>query len=73
MKYLIAVAALISLTACTPLNLVSKISSSSPGNPAGQPYVGTPGSVYDPAANPPATPGAVAYNPDAPVPAMPMP
>jgi hypothetical protein len=41
------------------------------GNPDRQPYAGQPGSVYDPAANPPRQIGTVAYNPDAPAPGDP--
>ncbi len=65
MKYLIAAAAILSLAACSPLTVISP---GNAGNPNNQPFAGSPGSVYDQAANPPSIPGAVAYNPDAPVP-----
>lgn len=35
------------------------------GNPEHDAYAGQPGSVYDPAANPPQMLGTVTYNPDA--------
>jgi hypothetical protein len=41
------------------------------GNPDGAAYAGTPGSIYDVAANPPRIVGTVSYDPYAPLPAMP--
>jgi hypothetical protein len=38
------------------------------GNPDGDAYAGSPGSVYDVAANPPRTAGVTSYNPMAPLP-----
>lgn len=38
------------------------------GNPNGAAYAGTPGSVYDTAANPPRINGTVSYDPRAPMP-----
>jgi hypothetical protein len=65
MRYLIAVAAIMSLTACSPLTFME---AGNAGNPNAQPYVGAPGSAYDQAANPPSILGTVKYNPDAPLP-----
>jgi hypothetical protein len=50
---------------------VSACASPNEGNPDGAAYVGTPGSVYDVAANPPRSAGVASYDPYAPLPAMP--
>ena len=55
---LISGALCLSLAACASPNQ---------GNPNGDTYAGTAGGVYDPAANPPRTNGAVSYNPNAPL------
>jgi hypothetical protein len=47
---------------------VSACASPNEGNPDGAAYAGTSGSVYDVAANPPRTTGAVTYDPYAPLP-----
>ena len=43
------------------------------GNPNGAAYLGSPGSVYDVAANPPRTNGVAKYDPAAPLPPADMP
>jgi hypothetical protein len=65
MKYLIIIPAILSLVACTT---PEPQLAGDPGNPDHFVYVGSPGSAYDPATNPPLTVGTVTYNPDAPVP-----
>ncbi len=42
--------------------------SPSDGNPNGNAYLGSAGSAYEPAANPPRIMGQVSYNPSAPLP-----
>jgi hypothetical protein len=64
MKYLIVITGIISLTACAPLTALSP---GNAGNPNAQPYVGSPGGVYDQVAYPPSNIGGVTYNPDAPI------
>lgn len=56
---LIVAASCLGLSACASPN---------EGNPNGDAYAGSPGSVYDVAANPPSTIGTVSYDPMAPLP-----
>jgi hypothetical protein len=64
MKYLIAIAAMLSLAACAPPQYQLF---GTPGDPDSVSYVGSTGSAYDRAANPPATPNVATYNPNAPL------
>lgn len=60
MKAIFALLAAASLTACAyPDPKAADV-----GNPNHVAYAGEPGSVYDPAANPPKNVGQVAYDPD---------
>jgi hypothetical protein len=78
MKFLIAAAGLLALAACAmpPQYPLAKLMySGTPGNPHNTQYVGSQGSAYDSAVNPPANLGKVTYDPNAPVtpPAAPTP
>jgi hypothetical protein len=50
---------------------VAACASPNEGNPDGDAYIGTPGSTYDMAANPPRINGVVSYDPNAPLPPSP--
>jgi hypothetical protein len=64
MKYVIVVAAMLSLAACAPPQYQLF---GTPGDPNGASYVGSTGSVYDQAANPPSKLSVATYNPEAPI------